>query len=450
MLIEGFKDSWLGCSEWVELFAERKKELLILLEQGEVEKLWKSEDQGTGIRLRNNERFNYFYTTSLKGKDIERLIPPIEKGVAPQNFLTPASSYVYSIKIPFKEKSIGEKLDLLLRADNEIKKYNEVNFRRIMFREIEREIEVINSSGIKSYDRQSEIVLFVQAVVSDPGRGMETGYEAVGGGKGLEIFDEFPPEKVATIAVERGLKALKSEWVEAGVMSVVISSDAGGTIIHEAVGHGLEGDLAYNNLSVYSDKIGEKVAGELVTIVDDATLAGYRGSFRYDDEGTSSKRTILIENGVLKGYMTDLFYSEKLGLEPTGNGRRESYRFMPIVRMTNTFMMPGKNKVSDIINAVDKGLYVMKMGGGEVNTVSGDFVFEVMEAHMIRNGEIAEPVRGATLIGNGPEVLKMVEMVGDDIGFSVGTCGKDGQGVPVTDGMPSVLISRLTVGGRVK
>lgn len=218
-------------------------------------------------------------------------------------------------------------------------------------------------------------------------------------------------------------------------------------MIHEACGHGLEADLVQKQLSVYAGKIGQKVASELVTVIDDATLPNKYGSFSYDDEGNPSQRTVLIENGILKGYMYDYLTAKKEGKTSTGNGRRESYRDRPIPRMTNTFIAPGNSDPEEIIRSVEKGFYVKKMGGGQVNTTNGDFVFDVTEGYLIEKGQITEPVRGATLTGNGPEVLQMIDMVGNDQGFAIGTCGKDGQGVPVSDAQPTIRIPELTIGG---
>jgi len=240
---------------------------------------------------------------------------------------------------------------------------------------------------------------------------------------------------------------LSARKAPAGRMPVVISSRAGGTMIHEAIGHGLEADLAQQGLSIFSGKLGEQVASELITVIDDATLPGKRGSFRFDDEGTPSQRTVLVDKGILMSYMYDRLTAMKEGRQSTGNGRRESYQSRPIPRMTNTFIAPGASDPEEIIRSVDQGLLVEKMGGGQVNTVTGDFVFDVQEGYLIKNGKKDELVRGATLIGNGPQILRSIDMAGTDLGFSIGTCGKDAQGVPVTDAMPTIRISEMVVGG---
>ena len=266
----------------------------------------------------------------------------------------------------------------------------------------------------------------------------------------MEIFEENPPERIAETAAKRAILMLRTRKAAGGKMPVVLSSKAGGTMIHEAIGHGLEADLAQQGLSVYSGKIGETIASPLITVIDDSTIPYKRGSFFFDEEGTPGQKTILVENGVLKNYMYDRLAAMKDGTTSTGNGRRESYHHRPIPRMTNTLIASGKSKPEDIIRSLEKGLFVEKMGGGQVNTVNGDFVFEVTEGYLIENGRVGEPVRGATLTGNGPEVLKNIDMLGSDLGFGIGTCGKDAQGVPVADAQPTLRIPEIVVGGEVR
>jgi len=284
-------------------------------------------------------------------------------------------------------------------------------------------------------------------VVAAEGDVIQTGYEPVGGTIGFELFDVSPPEETALIAAKQALLMLKARKAPAGRMAVVLSSEAGGTMIHEAVGHGLEADLSLEGISVYEGKIGEMIASPVITVLDDKTLPGKRGSFLFDDEGTPAERTVLVENGVLKNYMYNRLYAAKAGVPSTGNGRRQSYRNRPIVRMTNTMIASGKDDPEKIIRSVDSGLFVRKMGGGQVNTVNGDFMFEVTEGYLLEKGKIGEPVRGATLTGSGPEVLKIIDQVGSDLGFGIGTCGKDGQGVPVADAQPTIRIPEIVVGG---
>jgi TldD protein len=220
-------------------------------------------------------------------------------------------------------------------------------------------------------------------------------------------------------------------------------------MVHEAIGHGLEADLVQGGVSVYRGRLGDQVASKLVTVIDDATIPYARGSFQFDSEGIAGQRTVLVEDGVLKGYLYDRLTAMKGDCSSTGNGRRESYQTKPIVRMTNTLIAPGLTPPEEIVKSVPNGLFVRKMGGGQVNTVTGDFMFEVSEGYLIENGAICEPVRGATLTGSGPEVLQSIRMVGSDLGFGIGTCGKEGQGVPVADAQPTLLIGAMTVGGAV-
>jgi TldD protein len=283
--------------------------------------------------------------------------------------------------------------------------------------------------------------------VAQEGSVTQTGYEPLGAQQGFELFDAASPEDLALKAAARGVMMLGARKSPAGQLPVVLSSEAGGTMVHEAIGHGLEADLVQAGTSVYQGRIGETVASELVTVLDDATIPFARGSFSFDDEGTPAQRTVLVEKGILKGYMYDRLSGMKDGCASTGNGRRESYRARPIVRMTNTLIAPGESNPDEIVRSVANGLFVRRMGGGQVNTVNGNFVFEVSEGYLIENGVVGEPVRGATLTGNGPEVLKKITMVGSDLGFGIGTCGKDGQGVPVSDAQPTLLISGITVGG---
>jgi TldD protein len=230
-------------------------------------------------------------------------------------------------------------------------------------------------------------------------------------------------------------------------MPVVLAAEAGGTMIHEAVGHGLEADLAQQGFSVYAKRRGRRIAAPIVTVADDPTLCGARGSYRVDDEGVPAERTILVDRGVLRTWLYDRLSAARDGRASNGHGRRQSYRQRPIPRMSNTMILPGPHDPAGILAEVDRGLLVRKMGGGQVNTVNGDFVFEVTEGWVIERGAAAYPVRGATLVGSGPEVLRTIDRVGSDLGFALGTCGKDGQGVPVSDAQPTLRIPELTVGG---
>jgi TldD protein len=254
----------------------------------------------------------------------------------------------------------------------------------------------------------------------------------------------------AAQAARRAVLNVGAKPAPAGTYTVVLSSEAGGTLIHESVGHGLEADLNLKGLSVYSGRIGQKVASELITVVDDGRDPGQRGTAAMDDEGTPTQRTVLIEKGILKTYLSDRKHAEKLGIRRSGNARRESFRHLPICRMTNTMIAPGESDPEEIVRSVKDGIFVKKMGGGQVDVVSGNFAFEVTECYRIRDGKLAEPLRGATLVGQGPKLMSEIDMVGTDLGYSTGTCGKDGQGAPVADAQPTLRIPAVVIGGKVQ
>ncbi|MBI2889363.1 MAG: TldD/PmbA family protein [Nitrospirae bacterium] len=439
--------------EYGDLFYEHTRSTTLSSEQKRIERALEAEDAGAGVRVLLDGCTHYAYTNDVTEKGLLAVADAVAESIkAKRSHLdlgmdSKPAEVGHSIRRRPDEIPLEDKAKVLRRADERAwSRGGGVAQVRVSYGDVIREIAVYNSQGRLAQDRQVRVVLAVQ-VVARKDELVHTGYEAIGGLVGFELFDEKKPEEVADRAAHRALLGLTAAPAPKGKMPVVISSEAGGTMIHEAVGHGLEADLSREGLSVYKDRVGEKVASELITVVDDATLANKRGSFAFDDEGTPAQRKILIEKGVLKGYMTSVLYALRDGETSTGNGRRQSYRYKPIVRMTNTFIAPGPHVPDEILRSTDRGLFVRKMGGGQVNTVNGDFIFEVMEGYRIEKGKVGEPVRGATLVGNGPEVIRIIDRVGNDLGFGIGTCGKDGQGVPVSDAMPSTRIPELVVGG---
>ena len=310
-------------------------------------------------------------------------------------------------------------------------------------------IMVVRSDGVLAADIRPLVRINVQVIVEQNGR-RESGY-AGGGGRFdyLELFSGNRPFEIAQEALRQALVNLEAIDAPAGVMPVVLGSGWPGVLLHEAVGHGLEGDFNRKGTSVYSGRIGERVASKGVTIVDDGTLAKRRGSLSVDDEGTPTQYNVLIEDGILRGYMQDTLNARLMGVAPTGNGRLESFAHLPMPRMTNTYMLAGSHAPEEIIASVKKGLYAPNFGGGQVDITSGKFVFTASEAYLIEDGKITRPVKGATLIGNGPETMNQVSMIGNNLALDagVGICGKDGQSVPVGVGQPSLKIDRMTVGG---
>ncbi|MGB9628940.1 MAG: TldD/PmbA family protein [Thermodesulfobacteriota bacterium] len=450
--------------EFADLFFEQTHSVAIVCEEGRIEKVISGIDIGVGLRILLEERTFYSFTNQIGEEDLLQLAQVVNRAVREdregrvidltrpkcpvQSLPALPSSSIFTVEKDPKTISIQEKVIRVRKAD-EIARRLDPHIRqvKVLYRDYDQILSIANSEGRWVEDERIGTVFSVQ-VVSAEKEIIQTGYEPVGGRVGFELFDQHPPEEVARIAAQRALLMLRAQKAPSGRMMVVLSSEAGGTMIHEAIGHGLEADLAQEGLSVYSKKIGERVASPLITVVDDPTLPQKRGSYAFDDEGTPSRRTLLVEKGILKGYLYDRLTALKDGVEPTGNGRRESYRYKPIPRMSNTMILPGESKPEEIIRSVEKGLFVKKMGGGQVNTVNGDFVFEVSEGYLIEKGCIGEPVRGAILTGNGPQILKEIDRVGDDLGFGIGTCGKDGQGVPVSDAQPTLRVPELVVGGQ--
>jgi len=457
------KEALKNGGEFADIFFEQTYSVAIVCEEDRIEKMIAGQDIGLGLRVLFDGRTFYSFTNRLGEKDLLQLASVVSRAVKEDrgekifNLIDPGKTFpsgssVYAPRSPIEKHPrsipIGEKVSMVNRANEVARKIDSrVRQVKVLYRDASQSISIANSEGSWIEGERVGMVFSVQ-VVTTKDENMQTGHEPIGGTLGFELFDLFPPEKVAEIAARRSLLMLSARKAPMGKMAVVLSSDAGGTMIHEAVGHGLEADLAQQGLSVYSGKIGEKVASSLITVLDDPTLPQKRGAYAFDDEGVVSQRTLLVEKGILKSYLYDRLSAFKDSIPSTGNGRRESYQLKPIPRMSNTLILPGETKPEEIIRSVEKGLFVKKMGGGQVNTVNGDFVFEVSEGYLIEKGSIGEPVRGAMLIGNGPQVLKEIDMVGDDLGFGIGTCGKDGQGVPVADAQPTLRIPEIVVGGR--
>ena len=455
----------LGCEKALRLAASRGGDLgdiyweensitSLVLEDGRLEKVVTGRDTGASIRMLFDDRQAFASTNELTPARLAELARVVADSVdssreATFSDVTPGRiGPAFTARVVPETVSTTDKVDLLRRAealargfDPRIKQVKAVYGDRVQ------RVMILNTDGTLSGDERVSTLFFVQVVAADGDR-LQVGYQPVGGALGFELFDENPPEEIARQAAARALLMLEAEEAPAGTMPVVLSSEAGGTMIHEAIGHGLEADLSGDGLSVYAGRVGEMVASPLVTVLDDATLEYRRGSYAVDDEGTPAQKTVLVENGVLKGYMHDRRSAMKMGVSSTGNGRRESFRYRPVVRMTNTLIAPGTTDPAQILSSTPKGLFVRKMGGGQVNTVNGDFVFEVSEGYLIENGRVGRPVRGATMTGNGPEVLKQIDLVGSDLGFGIGTCGKDGQGVPVADAQPTLRLPEIIVGGR--
>jgi len=340
------------------------------------------------------------------------------------------------------------KVALLTRADGSARAQgNAITQVMARYGDSQRRILVANSDGLLASDDQVK-TLFSVSCVATGDTGMQTGRETVGRTVGFELFDRYDVDELARNAADRALTKLSAQPAPSGEMPVVIGAGGGGVLFHEACGHGLEADLVGKGASVFRDRVGEQVASPLITLIDDGTMGEEWGCFAIDDEGRPAQRNVLIQDGVLTDYMWDLLRARKEGRLSSGNGRRQSYQCLPMVRMTNTYLQNGTTDPADIIASTDHGVYVKQLGGGQVNTATGDFVFGMTEAYLIEGGEITAPLREGNLIGNGPEALTAIDVLGNDFAMgSPGTCGKDGQGVPVGDGVPTLRVTRLTVGG---
>jgi TldD protein len=449
--------------EFADLFFEQTHSVTIVCEEDRIEKIITGLDKGVGLRILFGKKTFYGFTTEVSKESLLHLANRIsrsakESGEDKSTRLPPShrpsisshsiSESLYPIQKHPEGLSMDERVSMVKRANDVARRMDpHVQQVKVLHRDVHQKLSISNSEGLFIEGERVGTVFSVQ-VVSAKGNIIQTGYEPVGGTMGFELLDLHPPEEVAEVATKRSLLMLSARKAPMGRMPVILSSEAGGTMIHEAIGHGLEADLAQQGLSVYSKKLGEEVASSLITVVDDPTLPQKRGSYAFDDEGVPSRRTVLVEKGILKSYLYDRLTAWEEGVESSGNGRRESYQQKPIPRMSNTMILPGEMSPEEIVRSVEKGLFVKKMGGGQVNTVNGDFIFEVSEGYLIEKGRVGEPVRGAILIGNGPQVLKDIDRVGNDLGFGIGTCGKDGQGVPVSDAQPTLRIPELVVGGQ--
>ena len=427
-----------------------------VLEDGIIKEGSHSIEQGAGLRAISGEKTGFAYTDSLElprlldAAGAARAIAQAGQNGARALPAPAAASQLYAPINPLDSLDELQKIDLMRRADAAARsadaRVQQVIVTLVAAHDV---ILVMDNSGRIAGDVRPLVRMNVQVIVEQGGK-REQGSAGGGARQALDFFiDDDRALGYAREAVRQALVNLDAAPAPAGLLPVVLGPGWPGVLLHEAVGHGLEGDFNRKGTSAFTGRIGEQVASTLCTVVDDGTLPGRRGSLTIDDEGTPSGNNVLIENGILKGYMQDTMNARLMGVAPTGNGRRESYAHLPMPRMTNTYMLPGQHKPDEIIASVKHGLYAVNFGGGQVDITSGKFVFSANEAYLIENGKVTRPVKGATLIGNGPEAMTRISMVGDDLKLDsgVGTCGKEGQSVPVGVGQPTLKIDQLTVGG---
>ena len=442
-------------ADFAELFWEHKEATFIGCEENRIERINSGIDEGAGIRAILGDSSAYAHTNDIS---LERLLEAADvagraarKGeavaVLPE-FRTPRAPAEFKVQIPPDQVKLETKIDKVLEANKAARQVDpRIRQVSVSYADVKQEVVIANSEGVYVEDLRIRTRFTVNAVAAEGGV-IQTGYKSEAGAVGFELLQEYDPALLGESAARRAALMLKARPAPTGKMPVVMAGQAGGTMVHEACGHGLEADLVQKGLSVYAGQKGRPVASPLVSVIDNGLLPQKYGSFRYDDEGSPAQKTVLIKKGILEGFMYDYQTARRDRTKSTGNGRRESYQNRPIPRMRNTYIAKGRTDPDRIIRETKEGLLVTAMGGGQVNTTNGDYVFDVSEGYLITDGEIGPPVRGATLTGNGPETLRMVEMVGSDLGFTIGICGKDGQGVPVSDAQPTIAVKELIVGGR--
>lgn len=443
--------------EYADLYFEYLATSSISLDESIIKSAAQGVSLGVGIRVLAGERTGYAYSDDLSpGKILKAAataaciasgpaaVDTVDLRVSPRHNL-------YDIPDLANESPLEARASLVKRADAAARAYDpRVFLVQAIYADSLRHVLVATSDGRLSTDVQPMARLNVAAMAREEGGVPQRGYDGGGGRVGLDFFTgDHSPEAFAKEAGRQAIVQLGAREAPAGEMTVVLGPGWPGILLHEAVGHGLEADFNRKGVSAFSGRIGQKVASELCTVIDDGAISSRRGSLNVDDEGEPTQRNILIENGILRGYLTDKLSARLTGAAPTGSGRRENYQNYPMPRMTNTFMLAGESDPEEIVRSVKSGLYCTTFGGGQVDITSGNFVFSASESYLIQDGKLTEPVRGATLVGNGPEALTHISMVGHDLKLDqgIGVCGKEGQSVPVGVGIPTVRLDRMTVGG---
>src|SRR6266540_1154568 len=430
--------------EWAEVYAEDRLSHNIRLEDRRVEELVTGRDRGAGVRVVRGTSSAYAYTNRM---DSDSLLEAARVAAAARDLRRRTSELRHPVAIDPAGIQRTTLAELVRRADDAARSYDPAVAQVIAaYNDARQHVLIANSEGFVTEEDRVRTRFAVQVVAARDGV-VQTGFDGPGRSSGYELLDQFPPEEVARRAATRAVAMLDSRPAPAGQMPVVIAAGNGGVLFHESSGHGMEADLVAKEASVYHGKQGQRIGVPEFNGVDDATVEGGWGSFQFDDEGTPAQRTVLFENGVCTDYLTDLIRARQLSQPASGNGRRQSYANVPIPRMTNTYILAGGDDPDEIIRQTPSGLYAKSLGGGQVNPVTGEFVFGVVEGYLIEGGQVTTPVRGANLVGDGPSVIAAIDALGNDFDVKEGICGKEGQGVPVGNGAPTIRIARMTVGG---
>ncbi len=441
-------------ADFAELYAERTEQGSIGMVNGRVETAQSGLSCGAGVRLFFGTQAIYGYANDMSEKNLIQIARGCAEAMkssvqhSRKNWRETVRPCINPIRILPKNTAKSQKAEYLRLAAEAAKAYSpSITQTRTGFLEVSKHVLVANSEGVWGEEDRVRTRFTVEAVASSASE-KQRGHFGPGGSEGMELFERINVEETAREAARIAVTMLGAKPCPAGKFPVVIDNGFGGVIFHEACGHGLEATAVARNASVFAGRLGQQIASPLVTAIDDGTIPNAWGSSAMDDEGTPTARNVLIENGVLKSYLVDRLNGRKMGAAITGSSRRQDYRFAPTSRMTNTCIAPGKSTPEEIISATEYGLYARQMGGGSVDPATGSFNFAVLEGYMIRNGKIAEPVRGATLIGKGPEVLWDIDMVGNNLERAQGMCGSKSGSIPTDVGQPMLRVSRMTVGGR--
>ncbi|MCI8799107.1 MAG: TldD/PmbA family protein [Lachnospiraceae bacterium] len=441
-------------ADYAEVFAEHTRSKNINIISGKTDKIGDAVISGVGIRIFKGTRCVSGSASSLSAEAVlscaSRVADALTGSALIQNVVLRERIFgdIHPIQIVPADAANADKIDYLRQACLAAKDYHDeivqVNGNYI---EADHEILIATSEGLLARDRQIRTRVSISSIASMDGEN-QTGSVTPGARKGLELFEDFDPRELGRKASAQAVTMLHAGYIKAGTMPVAIENGFGGVIFHEACGHSLEASCVALGQSQFAGKLGEKIANEKVTAIDDGTIPNSWGSVNIDDEGTPARRNVLIENGVLKSYMIDKLNGRRMGMESTGNCRRQSYQFEPTSRMTNTYIAAGEDRDEDIIASIEYGLYAKSMGGGSVNPVTGQFNFAVNEGYLIKNGKICEPVRGASLIGKGSDVIMNIDMVGKNVARAQGMCGASSGSIPTDVGQPLIRVSSITVGGR--
>lgn len=440
--------------DFAEIYIEQNDISTALMTDNKVESVLSGKDFGAGVRIFSGFKSVYAYTNDLSregllkiAKDASYAISGLNK-IDSKDFIKldytnnhPIIYYPGQVNISKKVAKVKEAYSVAKNYSDEIKQVS------VRYLDNDKRVLIVNSEGLYAEDRRVRTRMAIEAVASD-GNENQTGFFGPGRAMGFEFFENVDIEWHAKEAARIAVTMLHADLCPSGVMPVVIDNGFGGVIFHEACGHSLEATSVAKGHSVFANKIGEKIASDVVTAIDDGTLKNEWGSSNIDDEGNPTQRNVLIENGILKGYMIDKLNGRRMNMAPTGSSRRESYKYAPTSRMTNTFIAPGNSTPDEIIKSTEYGLYAKYMGGGSVNPVTGEFNFAVNEAYLIKDGRIDRPVRGATLIGKGSQVLLDIDMVGNNLALGQGMCGSVSGSVPANVGQPMIRVKKITVGGR--